>query len=83
MQSVTSVIRSTAKKPTNITLSSNVLEEAKSIGINISQACESHLRELIRLKKEERWLQEHQQFVSGYNQTVHDEGLPLDEWKGF
>ncbi len=37
-----------AKKATNITLSADVLTEAKALGINISQACDQYLRELVR-----------------------------------
>jgi len=73
----------TPKKATNITLSSAVLTEAKALGINISQSCDQFLRELVRNERERRWQQDHADFIAAYNQTVADEGLPLDSWRWF
>ena len=72
-----------AKKATNITLSADVLAEAKALGINISQACDQYLRELVRGERERRWQQEHADFIAAYNQTVEREGLPLEQWRTF
>ncbi len=71
------------KKATNITLSADVLEQAKALGINISQSCDQFLREQIRLEQERRWQQENAEFIAVYNQTVESEGLPLAEWRSF
>ena len=71
------------KKATNITLSSDVLSEAKALGINISQTCDQFLRELVRKERERRWQQDNAAFIDAYNQVVEDEGLPLDEWRSF
>lgn len=71
------------KKATNITLSTDVLEQAKALGINISQACDQFLREQVRLELERRWQQENAEFIAAYNQTVETEGLPLAEWRSF
>lgn len=72
-----------AKKATNITLSADVLTEAKALGINISQACDQFLRELVRGERERRWQQDHAEFIVAYNQTVEKEGLPLEKWRTF
>ena len=71
------------KKATNITLSTDVLNEAKALGINLSQACDQFLRELVRKERERRWLEENAEFIAAYNQSVETDGLPLDEWRGF
>ena len=71
------------KKATNITLSSDVLTEAKALGINISQSCDQFLRELVRNERDRRWQQDNADFIAAYNQTVADEGLPLDSWRSF
>ena len=71
------------KKATNITLSSDVLSEAKALGINISQACDQFLRELVRKERERRWQQDNEEFIVAYNQVVDAEGLPLDQWRSF
>lgn len=72
-----------AKKATNITLSVDVLNEAKALGINISQTCDQYLRELVRSERERRWEQDNAEFISAYNQTIEQEGLPLDSWRSF
>jgi antitoxin CcdA len=71
------------KKATNITLSADVLNEAKALGINLSQACDQFLRELVRKERECRWLEANAEFIAAYNRSVETEGLPLDEWRGF
>ena len=71
------------KKTTNITLSADVLIEAKSLGINLSQACDQFLLELVRKEREPRWLEENAEFIAAYNRGVETEGLPLDEWRAF
>lgn len=71
------------KKATNITLSSDVLTEAKALGINISQSCDQFLRELVRSEHERRWQQDNADFIAAYNQTVVNEGLPLDSYRSF
>ena len=71
------------KRATNLTLSVDVLEAAKRLDINISQACDAHLRALVRDTQARRWREEHADFIAAYNATVESEGLPLDEWRGF
>lgn len=72
-----------SKKATNITLSADVLMEAKALGINISQVCDQFLRELVRKERERQWQLEHADFIAAYNRTVEQEGLPLQEWRSF
>jgi antitoxin CcdA len=70
-----------AKKATNITLSLDVYQAAKSLGINISQVCEQRLREEIQLRKEQQWNEENADFLAAYNRKVEEEGLALEEWR--
>lgn len=71
------------KKATNITLSADVLIEAKALGINISQVCDQFLRERIRLEREQLWQKEHTEFIANYNASVEQQDLPLQEWRTF
>lgn len=73
----------TPKKATNITLSADVLSEAKALGINISQACDQFLRGLVTREQERRWQADHAEFITAYNAGVEREGLPLDAWRSF
>ena len=71
------------KRATNLTLSSDVLEAAKALEINISQVCDNYLREVVRHEEQRKWREEHADFISAYNATIEADGLPLDEWKSF
>jgi antitoxin CcdA len=71
------------KRATNLSLSTDVLVAAKALGINISQVCDGHLREVVRQEQERRWREDHADFVAAYNTIIECEGLPLDEWRSF
>ena len=71
------------KRATNLSLSTDVLEAAKALEINISQVCDNYLRALVRREQERRWREDHAGFIAAYNATVEAEGLPLDEWRSF
>ena len=71
------------KRATNLSLSADVLEAARVLKINVSQVCDSHLREVVRREQERRWRQEHSEFITAYNGTIESEGLSLDEWRTF
>jgi antitoxin CcdA len=71
------------KRAINLTLSSDVLDAAKHLAINISQVCDSPLREVVRREQERQWREDHADFIAAYNATIEAEGLPLDEWRNF
>ena len=72
-----------AKRATNLSLSSDILEAAKRLKINVSQVCDQHLREVVRVEQERQWREDHAGFIAAYNATIEAEGLPLDEWRSF
>jgi antitoxin CcdA len=74
---------SSGKRATNLTLSSDVLDAAKHLAINISPVCDTHLREVVRREQERQWREDHADFISAYNATLEAQGLPLDEWRSF
>jgi antitoxin CcdA len=71
------------KRAINLSLSSDVLDAAKHLAINISQVCDSHLREMVRREQARKWREDHADFIAAYNATIETEGLPLDEWRSF
>jgi antitoxin CcdA len=72
-----------AKRATNLSLSADVLDAAKSLQINVSQLCDNYLRGVVRHEQMQRWRAEHADFIAAYNATIETEGLPLDEWRAF
>ena len=75
--------RPLAKRATNLSLSADVLDAAKALHINVSQVCDSYLREVVRRAQADRWRTEHADFIAAYNASINTEGLPLDEWRTF
>lgn len=71
------------KRAINLSLSTDILEAARNLEINISQVCDSYLRDLVRRELERKWREDHADFIAAYNATVEAEGLPLDEWGSF
>lgn len=76
-------VNAAGKRAVNLSLSKDVLSAAKELGINISEICDSHLREIVRSELQRRWKIDHAEFISAYNETVDKEGLPLEQWRGF
>lgn len=74
---------STGKRAVNLSLSKDVLAAAKELGINISEVCDLHLREVVRSEMQRRWKVDHADFIMAFNETVDIEGLPLEQWRGF
>jgi len=71
------------KKATNITLALDVYNDAKALGMNLSQTCERLLRETIRAEQARRWAEQNAEFIQAYNQTTELDGLPLEQWRQF
>ncbi len=74
---------SRAKRATNLSLSGDILDAAKALGLNVSQLCDAHLREVVRQEQERRWRIEHADFIAAHNATMEAEGLPLEAWRTF
>jgi antitoxin CcdA len=73
----------TSKRPTNVSLSDPLIAEAKSLGINLSQAAESGIAQAIKDKKTELWLIENRESLEGWNAYIEEHGLPLAQDRQF
>jgi antitoxin CcdA len=63
------------KKPTNLSINSDLLAKAKALKINLSLTLENVLADLIRAQQRELWRQENQTAIKAYNQHVQDHGF--------
>jgi antitoxin CcdA len=77
------ILEARPRKVTNITLPIEVYEQAKTLDINLSRACEQALRSAIRTEQERRWAVEHAAFIEAHNAFVKENCLPLDEYRMF
>lgn len=71
------------KRAINLSLSADALDAARQLNINISQVCDTYLREMVRNEQERCWREEHADFITAYNATIEVENLPLDKWRSF
>ena len=67
------------RRPTNISLPSDMVDEAKRLGINVSQACETGLQEQVRKALGEEWKRENRQAIESWNKWIAENGMPYDE----
>ena len=71
------------KKATNLSINSDLLQQARGLKINLSQALEDHLAELIRQKRRQQWLRENRDAIDAYNQKVAAGGVFSDQLRSF
>ncbi len=74
---------SAPKKPTNVSINRDLLQQAKEHQINLSQALELRLAELLREQKQQQWLQENKEAVDAYNRRVEADGIFSDGVRRF
>jgi antitoxin CcdA len=75
--------RPASRKPTNVTLPEPLLREARDLGVNLSQACERGLREVVAETRAAKWLRENRSAIEAWNEYVEENGLPLAEYRQF
>ena len=68
------------RKPTNLSLDSALLKEAKALGINVSRSAEAGIAEAVKLHKQDKWLKENASALASSNSYVEVNGLPLARW---
>lgn len=71
------------RKPTNVSLDRALVEEAKAMGINLSQACERGIADQLAKVRTERWLAENKAAIDAANDYVEQHGLPLARFRQF
>lgn len=71
------------KKPTNLSINSDLLRVAKELDINISATLEAKLIELVKAQAKDKWLKDNQNAIRSYNQHVEDNGVFSDEFRSF
>lgn len=76
-------LNSPLKKAANLSVNADLLREAKAMNINLSQAFESHLAELVRARKQEQWRAENFGAIEAYNRRVEEDGVFSDGWRSF
>ena len=71
------------KRATNVSLPGDMVDEAKRLGINVSQACETGLQEQVRKALGEEWKRDNRQAIESWNKWVAENGMPYDELRQY
>jgi len=77
------IAESATRRPTNVSLDRALVEEAKAMGINLSQACERGIAVQVAKLRAERWLEENRAAIESSNAYVEAHGLPLARFRQF
>ena len=73
--------QSASRKPTNLTLDPRLLTEARSFGVNLSQAAEAGLRRAVAEAKAQAWQRENAAALASTNAWAETHGLPLEKYR--
>lgn len=71
------------KKPTNLSINSDLLKKARALDINLSAALEQALTIQLKAKQAQEWLEQNSSAIAAYNKSVDDNGVFSDGLRGF
>lgn len=74
---------SAPKKSANLSINADLLQQAKQLNINLSQALEQRLAEIVRQEKRSQWLAENQDALEEYNRRIEKRGTFSDGLRRF
>jgi antitoxin CcdA len=72
-----------SKKAVNVSVNSDLLQQAKILNINLSATLEDELAHLIRQKQRAQWLDENRPALDDYNAFVEKHGVFSDGLRHF
>lgn len=75
--------RKAPKKPTNVSVNSDLLSRARELNVNVSSVLEAALEAKVKQRIHERWLAENREAIGQYNEHVEKNGVYSDDERGF
>ena len=71
------------KRPTNLSVNSDLLRQARALGINLSATLEEALAERLHRRQLDEWLARHGAQIEAYNRGVDERGVFSDGLRSF
>lgn len=71
------------RKPTNLSIDRQLLEEARELQVNLSRAAENGLMLAVAEVKAKRWRESNAAALQSSNDYVEKHGLPLEKYRQF
>ena len=75
------VVRTTLRRPTNLSLDAALVEQARSLDINISRVAEDGLAKAVSEERARLWKLENAEAIRSLNEYVETYGLGLEEFR--
>lgn len=69
------------KKATNVSIRSDLLADARELGINLSAELEHRLTEVVRQHRAEQWKRDNREAIEAYNRHIEEHGLWNEEFR--
>ena len=67
--------RSAPKRPVNLSIDSDLLQQARELKVNLSKALEERLAAIVREERARRWQEENREAIEAYSRFVDKHGL--------
>ncbi len=75
--------KSATKKPTNLSVNSDLLSKARKQKINLSATLEHALESELRKTERENWLKDNKDAIDSLNKLAEQNGLFSDKYRNF
>lgn len=69
-------ISSGKRKAVNVSLDTGVVAAARAAGLNLSQVCETALREASKAERDRIWREENREAMDQWNRWIEENGMP-------
>ncbi len=66
------------KRALNVSVNADLAAKAKALGVNLSEALESRLTELVAAAERQKWLAENAEAIEAYNERVAEGAILSD-----
>lgn len=75
--------RTASRKPTNLSVNSDLLERAQALGVDVANTLEEALASEVYKRQREAWLAENREAIDAYNELVARDGVFSTGLRGF
>jgi antitoxin CcdA len=71
------------KAPINLSVRTDLILRARTLGINVSEVLEGALLRAVAAAEREAWLAENADAIADYNARIEERGVFSDDWRRF
>ena len=65
------------RRPTNVSLNPELVEEARALGVNVSRACDTGLEAELKSERARQWKAENAEAIASFNAWFRENGVLL------